>query len=386
VQVRSTDADVIVVGAGPAGLACAIASANLGLTVLVIDGMKPPIDKACGEGLMPDSLSALSALGIDLHPLSLKGAVLRGIRFLSDTGGDPTVNQAPFPATPGLGIRRTVLHQLLVDRALALGVNFQWETVLLGITQHPHGNTVRTNHRQTGDSLLHSRYLIGADGHQSRVAASAHFAPATTYSRRIGLRQHYAIAPWTDFVEVYWSRSAQAYVTPTGPSEVCVAYIADRKLPSPHLTLSQFPALERHLSSATPSDDPRGAVTLHRRRSRVISGNVALIGDASGSVDAITGEGLHLAFRQALALADALHAGDLTRYQLAHRSIQRLPHLMSRSMLLMHRSAFIRNKALSSFHRKPALFSRLLDLHVGHSPVQFFGSRGLLVSGLQILT
>src|SRR5258705_171270 len=56
-------ADVLIVGAGPAGLASAIAAARHGLRVQVIDAMKPPIDKACGEGLMPDSLEALAANG-----------------------------------------------------------------------------------------------------------------------------------------------------------------------------------------------------------------------------------------------------------------------------------------------------------------------------------
>ncbi len=55
--------DVLVVGGGPAGMACAIAAAGHGLHVEVVDAMKPPIDKACGEGLMPDSLEALAAVG-----------------------------------------------------------------------------------------------------------------------------------------------------------------------------------------------------------------------------------------------------------------------------------------------------------------------------------
>ena len=66
-RANATQTDVVIVGAGPAGLACAIAAARHGLQVDVIDAMRPPIDKACGEGLMPDSLEALAAIGIDLE-------------------------------------------------------------------------------------------------------------------------------------------------------------------------------------------------------------------------------------------------------------------------------------------------------------------------------
>ena len=77
----------------------------------------------------------------------------------------------------------------------------------------------------------------------------------------------------------------------------------------------------------------RGAISVSTRLPRVIRGRLALIGDASGSVDAITGEGLALAFRQAAILAEALSKNDLAIYQAAHRRIGRIPRLMSRLML-----------------------------------------------------
>jgi 2-polyprenyl-6-methoxyphenol hydroxylase-like FAD-dependent oxidoreductase len=156
--------EVAIIGAGPAGLACAIAAAQLGLHVEIIDAMHPAIDKACGEGLMPDSLAALTALGLDLtHLHTPETALLRGIRFLDEASHATT--EAAFPQAPGRGIRRTVLHQLLLDRAIALGVRFHWETVVQGITQRPDATEIHTNRFP-----LRTRYLIGADGHNSRVA------------------------------------------------------------------------------------------------------------------------------------------------------------------------------------------------------------------------
>jgi flavin-dependent dehydrogenase len=366
-------ADVVVVGAGPAGLASAIAAARQGLHVEVIDAAKPPIDKACGEGLMPDSIEALAAIGVTDLDRSLRAEEshpLCGIRFIGrETSANHfTTAEALFPAAPGRGIRRTVLHQLLLDRASSFGVRFQWENSVLGIAPANDGITVHTNHK-----TLRARYLIGADGPISRVATWAGLTQASISSRRIGLRQHYAIAPWTEFVEVHWSDFGQAYVTPNSANEVCVAFIAHKKFASHAEALSHFPALHRRLVHARRSGPARGSITFVRRLQRVTSGNIALIGDASGSVDAITGEGMALCFRQAAALAPALRANNLAAYQQAHRRIQLRPTLMSRSLLLMDRYPRLRDQTLNVLQRNPWLFERLLRIHVGHSPLHLFG-------------
>jgi len=366
-------ADVVVVGAGPAGLAAAIAAARQGLHVEVIDAAKPPIDKACGEGLMPDSIEALAAIGItDLDRSLCEGEShpLCGIRFIGrETSTNRfTTAEARFPAAPGRGIRRTALHQLLSDRAASLGVRFQWENSVQGMDSTSDGVTVHTNRQP-----LRARYLIGADGPRSRVATWAGLTQATLISRRIGLRQHYTIAPWTEFVEVHWSGFGQAYVTPNSANEVCVAFIAHKKFAGQAEALSHFPALYRRLVHAPRSGPARGSITLVRKLRRVISGNIALIGDASGSVDAITGEGMALCFRQAAALASALGANNLAAYQRAHRRIQFRPTLMSRTLLLMDRYPRLRDQTLNVLQRNPRLFERLLRIHVGHSPLHLFG-------------
>lgn len=369
------DVDVFIAGAGPAGLASAIAAAAQGLQVEVADGMKPPIDKACGEGLLPDTLAALSELGVTLE--GTESFPLRGIRFLGDScGRHATQSEALFPNAPGRGIRRTLLHQLLLDRATSLGVRFRWETVV---------QSIENGHVRTNRHTACPHWIIGADGHQSRIRAWAGLERSFTSARRIGLRQHFAIAPWTDLVEVYWTDHAQAYVTPVSPSEVCVAFIATEKFTSIQQALTLFPALQLRLALASASDAPRGSITLSRRLRKVTSGNIALIGDASGSVDAVTGEGLALCFRQALALASALKAEDLAQYERVHRKIHRLPHLMSRTMLLMDRSPIIRTKALKTLQRRPDLFSHLLQFHIGDAPLRLLGNGGILASALFFL-
>jgi menaquinone-9 beta-reductase len=374
----TTQPDVLIIGAGPAGIAAAIAAATQGLHVEVIDARKPPIDKACGEGLLPASLESLAALGFNLRDLlHTEGYPLQGVRFLNGKN----IAEAAFPLSSGRGIRRTVLHELLVDRAESLGVRFHWENAVRAIEPTAKSAIVRTN-RQT----LTTRYLIGADGHQSRVATATGLTAATIRSRRIGLSQHYAIAPWTNFVEVYWNDNGQAYVTPTSSNEVCVAYVANQRSSTSTEALSQFPALQHHLANAPLSGAARGSITLDRKLHRVTTENIALIGDASGSVDAVTGEGLALCFRQAAALAVALKNDDLALYQQAHRRIRRLPSLMSRALLLLDRSPRLRNQVFITFKRRPLLFEQLLQVHISQSPLRVFGIDGLLAAGLQMLT
>ena len=125
---------------------------------------------------------------------------------------------------------------------------------------------------------------------------------------------------------------------------------------------------------------------MSRRLHHVTSGNIALIGDASGSVDAITGEGLALCFRQALELAHALRVEDLNLYERAHARLHRLPHFMSRTMLLMDRSPAIMTRALATLQRKPDLFTHLLQVHIGHSRLRLMGTTGILPSLLCLLT
>src|SRR6266481_6869652 len=307
--------DVFVIGGGPTGLAAAIAARQRGFSVVVADGAEPPIDKACGEGLLPNAVRVLAQLGVEI-PASAR-FTLEGIRFRD---ADCKVD-AEFPAGRGIGVRRAVLHEKMVERATKVGVTFLWKTPVSGISSAG----VITD-RQT----IAARWIIGADGIRSRVRRWAGLEPLRHGESRFGFRRHYSVQPWSNCTELYWGRSAQAYVTPVGTNEVCVVLIS-RDVHARFASIgSEFPTLAERFASATLTSSERGAVTVSRSLERVYRGGIALIGDASGSVDAVTGEGLSLGFHQALALADALEAEDLGSYQAAHRRLTRRPALMGR--------------------------------------------------------
>jgi hypothetical protein len=87
------------------------------------------------------------------------------------------------------------------------------------------------------------------------------------------------------------------------------------------------------------------------------------VGDASGSVDAVTGDGLALSFSQANSLATALASGDLSTYDVVYRQIGRMPRLMARLLLLMDGKDGLRRRALCTLAAHPLIFSRLLAVH-----------------------
>jgi|SRR6185437_10541178 len=193
------------------------------------------------------------------------------------------------------------------------------------------------------------------------------------------------VHPWSDYVEIYWGSRGQAYVLPVGPNEVCGALISRRKFHSFREGLSEFPKLAARLRDSASTTRVRGALSVSCTLKQACRGNLALIGEASGSVDAITGARVALAFRQALVLAPALAAGDLSSYAAAHSRINNLPEFMSHSMLLMDRSRWLRQRSLRALSRQPGLFARMLAVHMGEMRLKDFGVGGLLNLGWQLL-
>lgn len=196
---KQCDTDVFVIGGGPAGPAAAIAARSRGMRMVVADGNRPPIDKACGEGLMPDAIAAAQRIGIVLPD----GEVFRfrGICF----HGEGKSVAADFPDGYGIGFRRTILHGHLVDQADRAGAELLLSASLTGIER----DCVRVNGRS-----ISTRWIIGADGSRSRVRRWAGLDRFRRNSQRFAYRQHFTRKAWTEFMEIYWGDDCQIYVTP----------------------------------------------------------------------------------------------------------------------------------------------------------------------------
>ena len=364
--------DMFIIGGGPAGLATAIRAAQHGLRVAVADHNRPPIDKTCGEGLMPDTLIAMESLGIKV--CHSEAAPFRGIRFC-DAAGDLSV-EAEFGQRFGLGLRRTVLHAKLVQRAAEVGVALLWGS---RVTLAADGQIFREN------NPVSCKWVIGADGEASPFRRWAGLNETRYEHIRFAARRHFRAAPWTDFVEVYWAPAFQIVVAPVTCDELCVAVISR----DPRLrfceALKQVPALALRLRNVSDAGQMRGARTGLRRLRWVCRGRFVLVGDASGSVDPLSGEGIGLGFKQAVALIEAIANGDLESYQTVHDGIARAPRLMSKLMLMMDAHPCLRRRALRIFSAQPSLFSRLLDVNIGEVSLSKFGLGTALRLGWRML-
>jgi 2-polyprenyl-6-methoxyphenol hydroxylase-like FAD-dependent oxidoreductase len=334
------DVDVLVVGAGPVGLAAAVRAREAGLDVLVVDRRGGTLDKACGEGLLPGALGAVHRLGVDPpgHPLA-------GISYR--TAGRHADHR--FAAGPGRGVRRTALHAALRERAADAGAALQRASVQ---ALRQDGGHVEADVALAGGELatVRARWLLGCDGLHSTVrrlagldvprgarpGAGPRARPADGPGAgrggagvRYGLRQHFRVAPWTDLVEVHWAPHAEAYVTPVAPDVVGVALLGPRAATPGAggadgfraLLRADFPELAGRLGDAPAAGPVRGAGPLRQRSRARAAGRVRLVGDASGYVDALTGEGV----RVGLAQADAVvrHLADPAAYERAWRAATR---------------------------------------------------------------
>src|SRR5260370_39847571 len=125
-------------------------------------------------------------------------------------------------------------------------------------------------------------------------------------------------------------------------------------------------------------------MTVTQRLRRVYRGRAVLVGDASGGVDAITGEGLCLTFRQAALLGDCLASGDLARYQKGHRMLIRRPALMARMMLFMAKHSHLQRRTMQVFQSSHRSFAGMLAMHVVQGSTQDHVSNGIAL-GCELL-
>ncbi|MBT2441774.1 NAD(P)/FAD-dependent oxidoreductase [Streptomyces sp. ISL-36] len=337
--------DLLVVGGGPAGLATAIHGVRCGFDVVVAEPRPAPVDKACGEGLMPGAVSALRDLDVDVA-----GLPLRGIRYMDAVGGRRA--EAVFREGYGLGARRTLLHKALTAKAAQLGIPVVPRRIRQVSQYEGH---------VTADGMA-ARYLVAADGLHSptRQALGLTVRPAAARRPRYGLRRHYAVEPWSDLVEVHWSAGCEAYVTPLGPRQVGVAVLTSRQAPY-DAQLARFPLLASRLGTAdrTPV---RGAGPLRQQARCRVAGRVLFVGDAAGYVDALTGEGLTLALRAAAELVRCLREGRPQEYERAWCRLSRSYRLLTKSLLWTRNQPRLAPLIPPTAARFPGLFQHAVNL------------------------
>jgi flavin-dependent dehydrogenase len=269
-----------------------------------------------------------------------------------------------------LGIRRLALAEAMLARAREVGANVRERCAVVGHRVHGSGVTIST---ESGD--VHASLLVGADGLSSPLRRAAGLDQSSSGPRRFGLRQHFLLPPWSPFVEVHFSPGIEAYVTPVGKGRVCVAFLwEDGRVHASNdvaAMLERFPALRARLVGAPVDSRPIGAGPLERRPRARTARRFALLGDAAGSVDALTGDGVSLALMGAAALANELPAAlqengvgaALARYDRAVGNACAPYVRLARLLLFVARRPALRRLVVRGLARAPLIFERVLASH-----------------------
>ena len=332
--------DLLVAGGGPAGLATALHGARAGLEVVVVERRSGPIDKACGEGLMPHTLRQLERLGV-----SPQGRKFVGIRYLD---GRRQVS-ASFRSGAGRGVRRIALHAALLDAVTAAGVKVMQGSV----------GEVTQDGASVWVGEMRARYLAAADGLHSPLRRSLGLEMSSSGPRRWGIRRHVQIAPWTDHVEVHWAAGAEAYVTPVADDCVGIAVLSSlRGGFDKHL--AEFAALGERVRGHAHGPDMAAGPLRQKVRSRV-AGRVLLVGDAAGYVDALTGEGLGIAFGGAELLVKCVVADRPEDYDGQWRRMSRRYRLLTAAVLRASEHGRARSWIVPAAAAMPGVFAGIVN-------------------------
>ncbi|MEM0968738.1 MAG: NAD(P)/FAD-dependent oxidoreductase [Verrucomicrobiota bacterium] len=372
--------DAVIIGAGPAGLASAFFLGREGLRLALVDRQTFPIDKPCGEGVMPPGVKLLKEMGVTANLAREHYQPFQGIQYQTETGRRA---QGTFAEGEGWGIRRLHLSEALGKTLVASGaqVDVFAECAVTGVSRE--GDRMKVD--MAGGESLSAKVVIGADGLRSRVRKWAGLEKPMAKGKRLGIRQHFACRPWSDWVEVYPQGGKELYITPCGPEQIGVACLWDGnrvETPRPgtkafRQLFADFPEIRDRVGDAPEASEVQSRGPLEQRTRGRVAPGVMLVGDSGGYLDACTGEGITLTLKQAKlagemvgpALREARSGPELEvamdRWERACRSLMRSYYFGTRFQMLLQQRPALVEQYVSLLGKRPALFQHLLSFNHG---------------------
>ena len=378
-------ADVIVVGAGPAGTATAILLAEHGLAVQLLDRARFPRPKLCGEYLSPEAPRVLDRLGV-LKTVDVFATPIAGMRITAPDGTVVTGRyRAIGPWRPyrehALALSRATLDDALVERVRALPVDFREQTRVTGVLVEGDRVTgVEAVDRDGGALALRAPLVVAADGRASVVA------------QRLGLRhahrlQRMALVTYVadlegprDLAQIFVDPPDYAIINPLAPDRANVSIVVPLAHAAPWsgrldaffaARARQLPHLARLLAGARPVAPVQAMGPLAYEVLPPRHGGVLLVGDAAGFYDPFTGEGVFGALRSAELAAEtavrALRAGDcssgaLAGYARARRRAFGGKERVTRALQFVIAHRLLANLTARALARRPGLLDLLLGV------------------------
>jgi menaquinone-9 beta-reductase len=289
--------NLAVIGGGPIGLYLAICLANRGNKVTLYEKGRWPVDKVCGQGIMPSGVNHLKEIGLNFN--SFNSFEFNSIEYI-----DKDTNVVGKLGGKGIGIERSKLSQLLfLEAKKNPNINLHSNTKIEEINEKRNKYIITLNNKEQDFD-----YIFACDGLNSFIRKKIGLEGKRSSPNRIGARVHFDVKPWTNRVQVYWDKSVEAYVTPVGNNKVEVAFLwyenaIERGPQLLDRLLDKFPNLKWKVPNHKLSNDFRGYGPFKTIGSKIKKKNVFLVGDSYKFLDGITGEGISLGIKSANIIA-----------------------------------------------------------------------------------
>jgi flavin-dependent dehydrogenase len=382
---RPLDADVIVVGAGPAGAAASILLAEQGFHVLVLDRARFPRPKICGEYLSPEAGRVLDRLGV-LKVVDAAAMPLRGMRITAPDGTELTGSYRSIGEwrpyrQHAVAVSRLALDAALADRLRALPVDFREEVRVTDVIVE-RGAVIGVEARSAGNERLTFRapLTLAADGRTSVVAQRLGCRRPHRLSRMALVTYVTGVAAAGELGEIFVDPPDYAILNPVAEGRMNMSLVvplghaarySDRLERFFDARVKQLPAVSRRLAGAERVEPVRAMGPLAYRAVAPHEGGALLIGDAAGFFDPFTGEGVFTALRSAeLAVevaAPGLRAGDVSARALApylrlRRDAFAAKERLTRVLQLVIRRRSLANVTAHVLARRPALLDTLMGV------------------------
>ena len=321
---QQRDAEVIVVGGGPAGAATAWSLAREGVDVLVLDRAHFPRDKICAEYLSPQASRILSDMGV-LEEIELTSpAHLTGMRVRAPNG---IVANGEFAANhgfrgfrdKGLAIRRTILDEIVLRGARNAGARVEEGVRVADIARNGSSRIsgVNTIGPDGEPRVRRARYVVGADGLRSVIGRRLDLVRTSRiWPRRIALVAHYKnVQGVTDMGEMHVDYDGYFGIVDVGDGKMNVAVvipmsrakqIGEDKTAFFEQWIAARPHLAERFVGAERITPVRATGPFATNSRQAWSPGAALVGDAADFFDPFTGEGIYAALRGGELLAPYL--------------------------------------------------------------------------------
>lgn len=366
--------DVVIAGAGPAGSHLAIRIARAGFSVALLDRRTFPRAKPCGEFMSPECIPLLEDVGLGSAVAAHGVRRIGGLRLhgfgRSAEGRFATFGGMAASHDHGYALRREVLDTLSLDRARATpGVTVYEGHGVTGLVRDAAGRVFGVEAVDPGRNpvTFTARFTVGADGVRSRVAHCLGVTRPLLWLDKFALVARFDGVPDTNVADVAFFERGYLAGAPVDGGEYTLNLVVDRaSLPKggraalEDLFFSRVgaaPVFASRLARERTTGPLIGCGPLAARTTRQVFDGAALVGDACGYVDPVTGEGLYFAMRGAELLATpllgALHAGRTDARALVGYVRARRRHLAPR---------FLLGKLLQRGMRHPAVVKGFLGV------------------------